>query len=369
VTASFSHGKLSTALTLVGMAGTAATLALAFAPASRPPAAQAPPPALAPARPQTPGPQLTSRQISPGSQATSRPAATPPTSSRLQRVITAPWGTGPGALGHALPDEGAPEGPASFLVDASGAIHVLDQVNGQIKVFRGGQPTGTLPLPGDTFQDLALSAEGRYVLLDRTLTASLAYLDAAGHIDHEIALVGEHIAEGTGVTALFARDDGMWVEIEHTRLVRVATARGEPDPDRPVVEGRLTSAPGARVSAHLLRPSGVSVSSGSPPREIARLSFPEIAWTITGLDLDPQGRVQIGVELLEERPGPPFDVLRTDHALLALDGQTGEVLSRVALPTAEGPEEVFRPLRMAPDGTMYSLRCTKSGAEIWKVLP
>jgi hypothetical protein len=284
-------------------------------------------------------------------------------------VLAAPWGTGARSLGHAIPEEGAPEGPASFLVDDAGALHVLDHVNAQIKVFRGDQPIRTLPIPGDTFQDLALSAAGRYVLLDRSLTASLAYLDETGRIDHEIPLVGEHVAEGGSVTALFARDDGMWVEVEHTRLVRVATARGEPDPDRPVIEGRFTPAPGALVSAHLLRPRGVSVSFGSPPREIARPSFPEIAWTITGLDVDRAGRVWLGVELLEERPEPPFDVLRTDHALLAFDGATGALLSRAALPTAEGPEEVFRPLRMGHDGAMYSLRCAKDGAEIWKVQP
>ena len=70
-------------------------------------------------------------------------------------VLSVGWGSGPSQLGQLTDDEASPEGPMSFLVDDDEQIWVLDQVNQRVQVFKNGSVAATLPLPYDSFTDLA----------------------------------------------------------------------------------------------------------------------------------------------------------------------------------------------------------------------
>jgi hypothetical protein len=355
------------------------TSSAASAPALARPAATTPQRAAAPAPEQA----ATHPGVSPGDSIQgSTPAPTPrsaagaarpgPASARLERVIAAPWGGGKGSLGHEIPAEGAPVGPMSFVVDARGRVFVLDQVNARVALFDGGAPAGEVRVPGDTFQDLELDGQGGFILLDRHQTSSLAYVDAAGNIDHEVALVGPGIAEATAVTAIFRRDDGVWAEVEHARLVRVADEQGKAPASRKIVEGRFGEGGRSLLRATLERPTGALISEipaeGGPARDLARARFGMFPAAITGLEQLSGGRVLLSALLVEERAAPPYDVVRAEHALMTF-GPDGRQLSRDALPDHDGPEELFRPVRLGADGAVYALRCAREGAEIWRYLP
>jgi hypothetical protein len=136
-------------------------------------------------------------------------------------VFTAPWGSAEGELGRRVPEEGAPEGPMSFVVSEDGRVFVLDQVNQRVQVFKDGKFSREIKIPGDTFQDLAVDPDGRVVLLDRLAQKAVVFLDP----EQRVPLKGPHVPEGGGVTGLFL-NDGVWVEVEHNpsadRLDRIA---------------------------------------------------------------------------------------------------------------------------------------------------
>ncbi len=136
------------------------------------------------------------------------------------------WGTANNQLGHRRPQEGSPEGPMSFEVDASGRVFVLDQVNSRIQVFQDGRAPRSIPLPSDTFCDIAADEDGRLAVLDRQAGDELLILDESGRVESQLQLSGKEIPEGGLVTALFSRTDGTWVEVNNEKLVRVADEDG-----------------------------------------------------------------------------------------------------------------------------------------------
>ncbi len=292
----------------------------------------------------------------------------------MQVVKRFEWGDKPGQLGHKLADEGAPEGPMSFVVDDSGRVVILDQVNSRLQVFDPDMKPATIDLPADSYQDIAADADGNPVLLDRLARRSVEIYSPDGKLIQKIALEGKGVPEGGGVTGLFYRTDGIWVEVEHTRLVRVADADGRPDSRRPVMPGRfskdgnriLSASRSGRQSAELM--SWPAADPNSAPVLLARLQFDFHLAAINALESDASGRIFLGALLINERPAPPHDITAAGEeiVLLAPDGSIGK---RIRLPVNSGPEEQFRPIRLGADGKLYRLRCTSDGAILERWTP
>ena len=57
---------------------------------------------------------------------------------------------------------------------------------------------------------------------------------------------------------------------------------------------------------------------------------------------------------------------RLTAVVLAPDGAE---LRRLELLPPDGVEEQFRPLKLAADGSLYQLRCTRAGAEVRRYTP
>jgi hypothetical protein len=273
-------------------------------------------------------------------------------------VVRAAYGNGPGEIGVKAPAEGAPEGPMSFSVGADGRVHVLDQVNSRIQVFEPGEAPRTIALPADTFQDIAVDPAGRPVVMDRLATGTIAFFDDEGTLDHTVPLTGDNVPEGGAVTALFAREDGVWVEIEHASLVRVADAAGEPDPARPLVAGRLASDGSALLRAAIDGPGGALViaepTAPDAPGFVARVGFELPIHGILALESDAAGRTYLAVSTVSERDAEPFDVLAVRDLVVVL-GADGHELRRVEIAPAQGPEEQMRTIRVGDDGAIYEL--------------
>jgi hypothetical protein len=272
-----------------------------------------------------------------------------------EMVLFAPWGDAEGELGRKTPEEGAPEGPMSFTVAEDGSVYVLDQVNRRVQIFKDGKFSRELEIPGDTFQDLALDPNGRIVLLDRLAQKSVVFLNP----EQRVLLEGPRVPEGGGVTGLFVQDDGVWVEVEHQKLVRIADASGKADPQRPWVPGRhsmdgvsLLSAAldGRRAAVISIRP----IDSDAAPAAL-RVEFPEKILFLSALESDPEGNIYLGARLEKA------EVL----VILASDGSE---LARVALPQNPVELEQFRAIRMGQDGGVYRLHCAGPGATLRRIV-
>jgi hypothetical protein len=292
------------------------------------------------------------------------PAAVPHT----RTVFTARWGGAPGELGRKGANESNPEGPMSFVVDERGSAFVLDQVNGRVEVFEPGGSVRSIPLPSDTFQDVALAKNDTLAVLDRLTTGSVAYVDeTTGRVTHEIALAGKGVPEGGDVTALFQRDDGTWVEVKHQNLVRIADGDGNPLDEREIVQGRFSSNGILRASKSGERALFVTEKpEGRPAVALAKVGFELPLWQILSLDTDRHGRIYVGASLQEESSVPPFDLLRAEEVVVVLEANGAE-LGRVTLPRNAGPEESFRRISVGADGAVYHLAFEETGATLRKV--
>lgn len=303
--------------------------------------------------------------------APSRGRPSTPVAKRVEVVAELGWGSGPDQLGHLRPREASAEGPMSFAVDAEGRAFVLDQVNGRVVVLERGAPSRTIDLPTNTYQDLAVDAQGGLVLLDRLVSRSLLFLSKAGQIRHQIALEGQGVPDGGSVTALFARPDGAWVEVDHGVLIRVAHEDGSPDEERPAAPGRFGAADGQHVRALLGGPQMAEVATVS--REGVVAPFGRVEWAsdvlqLCALEVDAQGRVFLGASLYREEPEPPYPSQPIGDQIVML-GPDGIERARVLFPGNTGPEEQFRNVRLGDDGALYHLGLSAEGATLRRFVP
>lgn len=288
-----------------------------------------------------------------------------------EKVFTAKWGGAPGQLGRREASESSPEGPMSFIVDERSRALVLDQVNARVQVFEAGKEARSLPLPGDTFQDIASTDGDGVVALDRLTTASLAFVDSSGKVTHEVGLEGKGVPEPGEITGLFQRDDGTWVEVNHANLVRVADREQNADPERPILQGRPTADGAAilRASKSGQRAVYVAEKRGDQPvRALARIEFDLPVHQLLALETDRHGRIFLGASLLEEQTVAPFDVTASAEQVVVL-AANGAELSRIELPETHGADESFRRIRVGGDGFLYQLTTSEDGATLWVVKP
>lgn len=287
------------------------------------------------------------------------------------RVLEAAWGAGPGDLGRSVARESSPMAPMSFLPDASGRALVLDQVNHRVQVVEAGRVVRSIPLPSETFDDVARLGGDRVALLDRLVAGSVAVVDPSGKIEREIALVGEGIARAGDATSLHARDDGLWVEVDHDKLVRVADERGVAVASRSVVPGRFSADGRSWLSARVDADRAVTVTitprDGSPATR-GRVAFPLPVLSIAALESDPGGRVMLVAVTIEESPVAPYEVSRVDETLVVLDRGLAEQ-RRVALPPKSMPEEQLTRYRAGADGALYTLELDERGATLRRIDP
>lgn len=289
-------------------------------------------------------------------------------------VLRAPWGGAPGAFGHHRPAEGEPEGPAALAVDERGRLYVLDQVNARVQVFEAGRATRVTPLPRDTYADIVLDRRGGFVLLDRIVAGTVTWVSPHGRIVTEVPIAGPGIAEPGGATAVFAYDDGVWIEYEHRELVRVADAAGRPDELRPRLMGRLSTDGGRILRAALDGPGSVRLWSSAVARpdqaleRFARVDTGAAEARLLELETDARGRTVVVALAIDERPVPPFDVFAAAIRVIVL-APDGREEARFHLRVPESAEAQFRPIRLGADGALYQLACSDEGVEVRRVEP
>lgn len=287
-------------------------------------------------------------------------------------VVRADWGSGDGQLGRRGGQESAPEGPMSFAITPTDEVWVLDQVNRRLVRFdTAGRPDRTLPIGSDTFQDLALAPGGQFVLLDRLAARLVRVLDEGGSVRSETPLEGVGIAEGGGTTALFARGDGVWVEYDHTRTVRVLGPQFEPLFFRNDHGGRAL---GADVLGFARRAGGAQVELWTVDRERdvvlaeTTLTFDEPVARIVTLAAAPQRGVVVAVHGMTEDPAQDFRVVHEALEVRCLDAGLAE-RRRLRTTPSVGEWEQFKELEVSADGTLWQLAFTADGVEVRRWRP
>jgi hypothetical protein len=302
-------------------------------------------------------------------------AASPPPPAEAVRpeiVVRAPWGAGVGELGRRGGDESNPEGPMSFAVSPSRDIWVLDQVNARLVRFGAdGRAAATVPLDRDTYQDVALAPWGGLVLLDRLVARTVLVLDVGGAYQTEVGLVGEGIAEGGGTTALFAGEDGVWVEYGHRRSVQVLDGRIREPPARKILAGRPLGA-GVAGHARLRGPSSVEVWTTDRASDalLARtvLDFDERAARIAALGADAQGNVTTAVHDRTEDPEADWAVVHSALVVVTLDPALVERRRFTTTPSV-GAWEQFKEFEVSADGAVWQMAFVDEGVEVRRWLP
>lgn len=268
-------------------------------------------------------------------------------------VLRTSIGAGREQVGCEAPEEAAPQGPMSFAVAGDETVYVLDQVNGRIQVYRNNSWLRSLPLPSAGAVDLEVCPWGQVAVLDNLLAKALFVLDAeTGAVVHRIALEGKNVAYAPAVTSLFCRAlgryAGIWVEVDE-RAVRLATERGVPDRERVSLPGTLDARGETLVRGEVI--GDVTVMLYRSTERSSRwheypVTFAARVDHLTAVSVDAAGNMYLGAFLEEGQWG--------QNLVVKLD-KDGREVKRLRLPVQLRPEEVYRSLKVGPQGQLYQM--------------
>ncbi|MFH1435451.1 MAG: hypothetical protein ABIJ56_07015 [Pseudomonadota bacterium] len=307
------------------------------------------------------------------SMATSASRASGPASPQSyvpETVVHLPWGSGDWQAGKKDADESAPEGPMSFTVSPWGGIYLLDQVNLRVLMFSPqGLPVGQVPVHSDTYQDIEVSAGGQIVLLDRLAGRCLTVLDAGGKPVSRTGIEGGAIPEGGGVTAMFLRDDGVWLEVEHRYLVRLLDGSCAPTSQQ-VFPGRFAPAAPRALRAQRLTPSSaeIQIVDGSTGGPVGRavMGWGSLLYRIVWIEPDRHGNIVMMFHLLDELD--PVNVAREEVAAYVASSDLQTVTPLFSTPDTIREWEQFREFKVLADGTVLQMAFMDDGVRLiqWK---
>lgn len=226
-------------------------------------------------------------------------------------VLSMRTGSAQEGLGVSRDDESSPEGPGSLAVDAEGRFWVLDAVHRRVAVLaKDGSLEASVPLPSDTIEDLALLPSGELAVLDRLVARRVYVLAENGTLLASAPVEGPGVEDGGLVTALFADESGVWLEVQRAAHVRVLDAKLREDlarsgrPGLPFGDGfvRLRKV-GDSAQVLLLDAAGA-------PRADGAVHFSSLL-ELSGLVARGDGLWVAGHELVQSAPGarPSRDVI------------------------------------------------------------
>ncbi len=296
---------------------------------------------------------------------------------REVEVLRTRSGSGPEEIGIITPREANPEGPMSFALGRDEEIYILDQINSRVQVFKSGKRVKTIPIlikESRKFKDIALTPDHKIVLLGSVYAegrekTSLYLLDPNGKTLNIFSLMGKLIPDSGGVTEIQVVKEGkwsgIWVELEN-RSVRIASLEGIPA-ERISVPGRL-SLKGRRLlqaerlgdtTAVILRSKEDSLSQWDPERTI---HFEMAIVHLLGIWDDQEERIYLGA-FLEDADRKGKRKYSNEVVLLSPDFNE---LRRVKLMVQKAPHEIWRPIRISPEGLIYQMVVDDRGISVRK---
>jgi hypothetical protein len=159
------------------------------------------------------------------------------------------------------------------------------------------------------------------------------------------------------VTGVFVDGEDVYVEREHSALVRVGDTSGRADPDQPEVPGRPSRDGSLFLSAALIDAASGRAMVNAVERPSLQHRFTRELRTgssilsLVLLDSDLRGTIYLGALL--HGPGETAGPLR----VVCLSSQTGAPWGSADLAANSGPEETFRELVVLDEGGfLYAVR-------------
>lgn len=278
-----------------------------------------------------------------------------------------PWGNGPLQAGRLNQGEQNPEAPMALDADAEGNVWLLDQINERVVVLDGKGGSRVIKV-GRTVQDLAVEPTGALWTLDRLVAKAAERRDGqSGAVLQTVGLVSAKIAEPGLTSGLFVHDGGVFVEVEHTALRRIAGTPGVDLRNRPSADGKWL------LAALRVPPDKVAVAGRAPtaaedqaPGLALQGQFSIPVAEIIELAGDLAGRVWLAADLVQVGPdNKPTAVKREAIAW----GPDGKEVARLEMCAPVGPEEQFRTVRVKPGGALYNLCRGPAGVVIERWAP
>lgn len=314
-----------------------------------------------------------SRSVAPGGKAQkpSSDGGKAPPGARLAagtEILKAAWGSRAGELGRRHEAESNVEGPMAMLGGADEAL-ILDQVNRRVERFERGQRVASVPLGSDTAQDLAIGPDGRTVVLDRLVEKNVQVYDRDGKLRNEIPLDEKAVGETGSITGVFADRDGIYVERDHGKVVRIADPSGLRDRPPEELAGRPSRDGQLLISAAITDRAAGQLAVTAVRRQDGQTAFSQGMTLgapilhIVMLDSDRQGRVYLAAATGREGSEPPYPIL--DEAIEAVQlGSGGALRGRLVVPPLVGAEESLRPLSVDDSGALLVMRTLPEGAVV-----
>lgn len=259
----------------------------------------------------------------------------------------------------------------SLDADAAGQVVLLDQVNQRALLLPPGGPTRIIAAPR-TAQEVLLST-GELWFLDRLVAKTAVRVSPqSGAVLDKVSLSRPDIEEPGGITALVGHDGALWAELEHTRLVRLATLGGKPAPTatlagRPTLDGKLLLR-GLRVPPRDVAVAGRALDAApqTAPTLALQTTFELQVAQVLELAGDASGRIWLAADTVAlADDGRPTKVQRE----VAVWNADGTLRGRTQLCAPDGPEETLRPVRLGANGKLYALCVQASGATLQEVAP
>lgn len=271
-------------------------------------------------------------------------------------VLRGRWGGNPGEFGRHEANESNPEAPAAISVEG-GDVIILDQVNGRLVRFRGGQPISSIAVR-DTVQDFRVGPDGRVVTLDRLGDGAVQLHDAQGKPIGELPIAGKGLAEPGLASGVMVDREGVYVEREHGSVVRIGGADGRADPRRAELPGR-PSVDGRRATNAAIRDRAAGivqvVAFDRATLEVAWVAEIPLQKPILGLlmlESDAEGRTYVAADTAREGPEPDFALLDASIVVVRLSFD-GQVTGRIEVPSFATGDETIRPITVDEQGVVH----------------
>lgn len=329
-----------------------------------------------PVKPWTPGASSTSS--APSGVTTITPTVTIPMlpsgsmsvpTKNLPPPVEIAWGTGSGALGHKLPNEGNPEAPMSFAVGPDGTRWVLDQVNDRIVRYgKDGKVIDTIPLTVKAAQDIVATKDGGAVILDRLGDKRVVVLGPDGKPTGTLSLEGKGLAEGGAATGVFVDGKDVYVEREHEQLIKLGDTDGKADPDRKEIPGRPTRDGTGYMRAWLDPVPGqrafLTFTNKSPEshRFTRQFNTTFLATGIMLLDSDRAGTIYLGI--IGGKLMPTGDLADPMITVYCIEPAHGAPIGQATVPANTSPEETFRELTVLDEGGVLYMKRSEKGVTV-----
>jgi len=272
----------------------------------------------------------------------------------LVEILRAKIGRGPDDIGAVTPEEGNPEGPMSFVVNCAGEIYILDQVNSRIQVFKDGQRIKTISIPGEAFIDIEWMPSRRVALLDNLVKKSLYVLNEDGSVYETIPLTGSNMPDPAEIIGMGCHADGVWaglcLYLSHD-IVRIADLEGNPQPFLASLPRKLSNDGKRLMKAELSGERTAIIHISQEDFNIwhnFQVNFDMPFGYIYGVWDNSQGTIYLEAYLLDEKTP-------TEANVAVKLSPHGKELGWIKMFVSPMPHEIYHPVWVMPDGTIYQL--------------